>query len=284
MNINAVNIEMASHVDVINAFLDSRNDGFHIEYRDIPKSGGYMPAYVIRTQTSMASPVIYGDTIGKIGTLPELADYLEDVYRNSSLDIDETVLSGSYVLQHVMPHVASAEKAAYYRKEGYTTIDFLDMVITFAIEIEGDRFYLLRDETMIHAGIRIDQVADAAIKHLESRYSIHKMADIVPYPDDEGGVPLFIVSTDFDGASYGASVLISEKIMSAAAEQLNDDLVVFPSSVHEILIVPREFAGALCDCSSLVRDVNETCVRPEDQLTNHAYLWLRNEKRLTVID
>jgi len=49
-------------------------------------------------------------------------------------------------------------------------------------------------------------------------------------------------------------------------------IVVLPSSVHEMLLVPYTEEMSLEDFSAMVSEVNNTEVRPEERLTDRAYI------------
>ena len=49
-------------------------------------------------------------------------------------------------------------------------------------------------------------------------------------------------------------------------------LVVLPSSIHEMLIMPYNDSINMNDLSFMVADVNANQVEPEERLTDRAYL------------
>ena len=49
-------------------------------------------------------------------------------------------------------------------------------------------------------------------------------------------------------------------------------LVVLPSSIHEMLLVPADNAPGMDEMNEMVKSINETQVRPEERLTDRAYI------------
>ena len=49
-------------------------------------------------------------------------------------------------------------------------------------------------------------------------------------------------------------------------------MIVIPSSIHEMLIVPVEEGISVDDITPIVREINETMVIPEERLTDRAYV------------
>ena len=157
-----MNTAMAAvNADTINSILSQREDSFSVVFREIPKSSGPRDAYVLLTSTRSASPIVYADDV-KTMTPSQIADYMEEVYKNAQLEFDgEKVMDASYILQHVMPHIAGEDKGDYLRKSGYSTVPFHNMIVTFAIEMEGG-FFLLTDKLMQDLGIRYEQIIPSA--------------------------------------------------------------------------------------------------------------------------
>lgn len=82
---------------------------------------------------------------------------------------------------------------------------------------------------------------------------------------------------------YGASSILYSENIRQLAKQLNRNLIILPSSVHEVLLVPdnghmeREF---LLD---MVREVNDTHVDPEEILSYNVYYYDRQKKEIRIL-
>lgn len=72
----------------------------------------------------------------------------------------------------------------------------------------------------------------------------------------------------------GASILAYPEALKMLSDFFAMDLLVIPSSVHEILVVPFESLAAeeISSMSSMVQEVNETSVAEEDILSSTAYV------------
>lgn len=81
----------------------------------------------------------------------------------------------------------------------------------------------------------------------------------------------------------GASVLIYKNLIHAFAEQLQSNLYILPSSIHELLIIPESAVStSLSALSNLVRTINETHVLKEEILSDCAYYYDWEEKRFLI--
>ena len=70
--------------------------------------------------------------------------------------------------------------------------------------------------------------------------------------------------------AYGASAICNMEVLKKIASELNDDLIILPSSIHECIIKPKGIK-TLAECSEIVHEVNNEQVAPEEVLSNHAY-------------
>lgn len=74
---------------------------------------------------------------------------------------------------------------------------------------------------------------------------------------------------------YGASYMFDEELMSNIAERFENDLVILPSSVHEVLLLPMQDAIDIGELISMVMEVNYSQVQPEEVLSNSVYVYDR---------
>ena len=65
-----------------------------------------------------------------------------------------------------------------------------------------------------------------------------------------------------------------ETYLEDLAAQIEDDLCIAPSSIHEVLIFPLSLVQP-SKIIEIVRDVNRTVVLPQEQLSDSAYIYRR---------
>ncbi|MGI6072706.1 MAG: DUF5688 family protein [Lachnospiraceae bacterium] len=77
----------------------------------------------------------------------------------------------------------------------------------------------------------------------------------------------------------GAIYMLDLKMMEEYASRFEDDVLIIPSSVHEILVAPL---GSMKreSVDSMIRDVNETVLSKEEHLSGHAYVYFRSEGKI----
>lgn len=82
---------------------------------------------------------------------------------------------------------------------------------------------------------------------------------------------------------YGAVCMLYRNVLKNFANLLNRDLIIIPSSIHEVLLTPLEEDLSYEELNSMVITINQTEVSPEDQLSNHVYRYDRKSDRISVV-
>lgn len=92
--------------------------------------------------------------------------------------------------------------------------------------------------------------------------------------------PLRIVTNQ--NTIHGASAIFYPGVLERLGAQLGDYFIL-PSSVHEVLVLPESemLPGMeVKDLNAMVREINQTQVRPKEQLTDTAYHYQAKTKKL----
>lgn len=159
---------------------------------------------------------------------------------------------------------------------------FLDMAVVFVLMDHSDpnrpRYKIVDAADMVSLDIRLNEIMDAANANCKKvGYRIMPMEDAIseiigieipsdaPYPMYVGTNPERIL---------GASILMYETYLEDLATQIEDDLCIAPSSIHEVLIFPLSLVQP-ARIIEIVRDVNRTVVLPQEQLSDSAYIYRR---------
>lgn len=111
------------------------------------------------------------------------------------------------------------------------------------------------------------------------------------FPDDEmlnsmcsmaEDTQLYVVTNKV--GIYGATMALNEDVMKRVEEKLGENFLVFPSSVHEILVRSRdaEFSVSAEEGNSIISCINMTEVAPEERLSNQLYVFNSKERRLEL--
>lgn len=82
----------------------------------------------------------------------------------------------------------------------------------------------------------------------------------------------------------GAAYMIDNDILKAISEQMNSNLIIIPSSIHEILILKEEEDMNIGFIKDMVAEVNSTQVEPEEVLSDSVYHYNKSEQVFSKIE
>lgn len=99
--------------------------------------------------------------------------------------------------------------------------------------------------------------------------------------EDTEDVQLYVL-TNHD-KMYGASALLYSDQIRELAQELQSDLLILPSSVHEVLLLPDDGKEQYQYYSRMVEEVNTTQVEPEEILSYHLYRYIREKAEIEEI-
>ena len=104
--------------------------------------------------------------------------------------------------------------------------------------------------------------------------------DSLEIPAESFYLPLVITSKD-NGVEGAIGVIFTDKI-AEIANAINCDLIIMPSSIHEVL-VDRADRMSEREVLAMVRSINAICVSEQDFLSDNVYKFTRETKDWTII-
>lgn len=96
------------------------------------------------------------------------------------------------------------------------------------------------------------------------------------FPSFDSCVPLYVLSNQYN--LHGAATLLYPGVLEQIAEELDSDLLILPSSIHETLLAPTNCLDLENDYDffhQMVQEINETQVADQEVLSTHAYVYTR---------
>lgn len=92
---------------------------------------------------------------------------------------------------------------------------------------------------------------------------------------------IMFVITNMTG-NYGAVCMLYNGVIQNLATELDDDIVIIPSSVHEVLCVKKEDIGNPSSIVKTVKDVNDNFVDIEERLSYNVYIYSKANNEFSV--
>ncbi len=86
-------------------------------------------------------------------------------------------------------------------------------------------------------------------------------------------MPMYSLSNSL--GLHGAGVFLYPGILRSLADSIGKNLVILPSSIHEVILVPENEKADMEAMKDMVMDINRNGVAKEDWLADNAYLYNR---------
>lgn len=144
-------------------------------------------------------------------------------------------------------------------------------VITSMAKIIEDLGQALKENTAAHPGMSAAG---------ESGPLQPDISSVPEFPDPGQSAPFFVLSNQ--SGIHGASCILYPDVIKNFAELMEKDIIILPSSIHEVLLLPDEGDISCNEMSRLVTHINHTEVPEEDRLSNQVYLYSRIHHTLTL--
>lgn len=96
------------------------------------------------------------------------------------------------------------------------------------------------------------------------------MQDINPEEVGISELPMYVISNQHK--KFGAFCLLYPEVREQLLNRFDSDLVILPSSVHELIIIPTEDDMSMRDMDRMVQEVNATQVVMQEQLADRAFV------------
>ena len=97
-------------------------------------------------------------------------------------------------------------------------------------------------------------------------------------PDPQPASPFYVLTNT--SCINGAVCMLYPDVIKHFAENMECDLIILPSSIHEVLLMPDEGKADYNELRRLVAFINETEVSSQDRLSDQIYLYSRETEQL----
>ena len=115
-----------------------------------------------------------------------------------------------------------------------------------------------------------------AMEHLGSEYREEFVDDLLSAPTVS---PLYVLTNS--SGICGACTILYPNQLKNFADMVEKDLVILPSSIHEVLLIPYDDTLSFQELADMVSHINRSEVPVEDRLSDQVYLYSRNSHTVT---
>ncbi len=284
---------------IVDVLQESMGDAYEIQVIRVTKNNDVelTGIAIIRPENSIF-PTIYLEGLYeefKAGTeLDSLAEKIMNCYEEQSMALDldlDFFRDYDRVKDRIYYKLASFEKNKKFLKDApHLRWNDLAVVFYYALEedvVEGGSIVIKRQHMLMWK-----QNAESLYRLAERNTRRDMPALLVSMREllmemtgvrirDEDTFPMYVL-TNRDKRFGAAAMLYSEGI-GELAEQLGSDLLILPSSVHEVLLIPDDHSREYSFYRQMVGEVNRTQVEPEEVLSYGLYRYCRGNAKIEEI-
>jgi hypothetical protein len=245
----------------------------------------------------------YLDYIRNVNNVDEIVDMvygrfaLEDNTPSFSFDVQDFIK-----WEKVKPNVYSKLINADKNRELLSQIPhrgFIDLAEVYYVRVGygGDDAIgtiQITDKHISLWGVSENDLNEAAHENMESKEAqVKKMNDVVREclgldedyewegdadKDDVCGGMYILTNQE---RNFGAAELLRRDILYGIADGLKSDIIILPSSIHEIIIIPDEMVDNE-KLAKMVKEINSTQVAVDEVLSDHVYRYERATKAVSI--
>ncbi|MDD6401767.1 MAG: DUF5688 family protein [Lachnospiraceae bacterium] len=271
-----------------------------IDINKVNKNNGvYLTGLIILEQDSNVSPTIYLDSHYNKYQSGEVE--FEDVIKDIASEYRQA--RGSNVIKSVTLELDFDDviaKLVNYEKNKDMLANaphkrINDLAVTYRNMISNDSngiaSYLITNDIANRYNISEEALDEKAIQNMKEKQGliIKPLGEVLSgaFPDArdmDGGL---YVMTNKNGINGATTLLYGKEELSALSEKLKSDLIILPSSIHEVLILPKDDAMDVNELKAMVEEINSFAVSEMDFLSDNIYMFdgkTKEIEQLTGLD
>ena len=278
------------------------------KYSVVKNNGMEKTGMILESDEYNIAPAIYleeffeqyqkGMSIDRI--VNEILEFYEKVKVEEDYDVSQLSLYEN-VKKKVACKLVNTEKNQQMLKE-VPHIPLLDLSIVFYILVDvdekGSATIQIRNEHIENWNVNVEQLYKDAKLNVKCliparlmcmQHVIEKLCDIskgegkdllkAKFPPENKEF-MYILTNSIH--QYGAAVLAYPNILEMASRIIGEDFYLLPSSIHEVILIPKSKSPDLKDLNEMINEVNETQVQEEEVLSDHAYYYEKNTHTLMM--
>lgn len=266
-----------------------------VRIQTVPKNNGhFLDAIVITEPGFLICPTIYihhyyekyQDSLKE--KFPEIIDEIIKTYEEhkADLSLDVSLFEDfNKIRPHIVYRLINYEKNKELLSD-IPHIPYLDLAIVFVCLFPsteaGAGSVLIHNNHADYWGVSHKELLKIAQENTPSilPYDLRNLGNWIQEmaPDDAScefvqEMPLYVLTNSLK--LHGACCILYKELLKQVAEKFSSDIVILPSSVHEVLLMPSYYGNTTEELNALVQQVNHDEVQDEEILSDHIYYYDR---------
>lgn len=174
-------------------------------------------------------------------------------------------------------------------------LDVLDLSLTFYMILdhqqEGTATMQITNEHMLQWNLKTEELYEiamqSAIRLLPAEFCtlsdmIRKITGVELETVDQRQKECQMYVLTNSSRIQGAACMFYPHVLDMIGEILKEDFYILPSSIHEVIILPKSKGMKKEELDIMIQDINGTQVETEEVLSDHAYLYERRTGRIQM--
>ncbi|MCI8327438.1 MAG: hypothetical protein HFI37_06650 [Lachnospiraceae bacterium] len=272
-------------------------DDYTLSIRNIPKNNQILlDGLTIQEKNCNISPAIYLNPYYiKFQNGTSLFTILEEIKNTYAIsrpteNIDLNFFSDFHqVKQRICMKLVHYEKNTELLKE-LPHVRFLDLAVVFYYLISilpcENASILIYNSHMEHWNASPEELLSLAKENTPKLlpYYFDDVFSILTDVDDlikyaERSIPPLYVLTNSEKL-FGASTLLYPNLLLDIANRMKCNFVIFPSSIHELLLLPVFKKSNFQDYQNIITEINQSHLALDEILSDHAYYYDRTKESI----
>ena len=279
-------------------------EGGNITINHVIKNNGCeMDGLVIMEKGKDIAPTIYLDSFYELYTngenIKNIIRQIEVIYEQNKNNVTFDV--------NILKHFATIKDKIVYKVVNYRSNDklleqvphkrILDLAVVFYCLLDNEygrsATALIYNNNLKNWNVTIDDVYKAALKNTPDllHSKISSMAALfekcgVNVDGEEVDLKDYVPSDMYvltnESKLNGAACILYENVLYDFAQKLGADLYILPSSVHEVILLPKLSMFEKDELVNMVKEVNTEGVAADEVLSDHVYEYNRTERLITM--
>ncbi len=171
--------------------------------------------------------------------------------------------------------------------------EFLDLAVVYrllTIDEEGENLETISRQQLDELGMTEEELYQAAMENMKSDVKILTFGNVNNVINVKNGLSAICLVDSIacvsNSETYkGSGMMLNKELMSAFAEHFESDVLILPSSIHELMVVM--YTGDIEQIKYLkqtVEYVNRTpdLLSPNDFLSDNVYFFSRKTQEITI--
>lgn len=279
-------------------------EGGNITINHVIKNNGCeMDGLVIMEKGKDIAPTIYLDSFYELYTngenIKSIIRQIEIVYEQNKNNVTFDV--------NILKHFDTIKDKIVYKVVNYRSNEklleqvphkrILDLAVVFYCLLDNEygrsATALIYNNNLKNWNVTIDDVYKAALKNTPDllHSKISSMAALfekcgVNVDGEEVDLKDYVPSDMYvltnESKLNGAACILYENVLYDFAQKLGADLYILPSSVHEVILLPKLSMFEKDELVNMVKEVNTEGVAADEVLSDHVYEYNRTERLITM--